>query len=320
MSRPARETSGPAPLDVALGRRVADARARRSLSQTALGQAIGVSFQQVQHYESGANRLGFSRLCDIATALDYRLVDLIADLDAPDLDFGETRAHLSLTGAGDLLAAYAALPLGLRQPVLELLVEIAKDRPASPDRGQSQGRGGPSEPAGVELVTATLDDLPVLQALERYAAYDRSAAAGDSQGWAFDDDGGYRTQDLRPYFADPRARPYTIRVLGALAGFVIVAGGRAPVKFTLAELFVHHRFKASGVASQVAGACFQRYKGLWEVAAPPGDDDLWRDVIARFTSGAFSEARRRLQRRQQIVFRFHTDTPKVAPPQAPSQR
>ena len=57
-------------IDALVGARVRMLRERRKMSQTALGEAIGVSFQQVQKYEKGVNRVGAARLQAIATALD----------------------------------------------------------------------------------------------------------------------------------------------------------------------------------------------------------------------------------------------------------
>lgn len=51
------------------------------MSQTALANAVGVTFQQIQKYERGFNRVSFSRLVDIAHALDCRVLDLIGDVD-----------------------------------------------------------------------------------------------------------------------------------------------------------------------------------------------------------------------------------------------
>jgi transcriptional regulator with XRE-family HTH domain len=55
--------------DREIGSRIAALRAAQGLSQTALGHAIGVSFQQVQKYEKGRNRVGASRLQRIADQL-----------------------------------------------------------------------------------------------------------------------------------------------------------------------------------------------------------------------------------------------------------
>ena len=60
----------PRETDVHIGRRLREARLARGLSQGALGKKLGVTFQQVQKYESGANRIGGSRLWDISRILD----------------------------------------------------------------------------------------------------------------------------------------------------------------------------------------------------------------------------------------------------------
>lgn len=60
----------PHPVDVHVGKRVREARAIKGMSQTALGNALGISFQQVQKYEKGNNRIGASRLWDISKVLD----------------------------------------------------------------------------------------------------------------------------------------------------------------------------------------------------------------------------------------------------------
>ena len=59
----------PRDTDIHIGRRLREARLARGLSQGALGEKLGVTFQQVQKYESGANRIGGSRLWDISGIL-----------------------------------------------------------------------------------------------------------------------------------------------------------------------------------------------------------------------------------------------------------
>ncbi|WP_244446059.1 helix-turn-helix domain-containing protein, partial [Escherichia coli] len=56
------EQKKPTEADHTVGNRIAVRRAARGISQTALGQALGVSFQQVQKYEKGRNRVGAGRL------------------------------------------------------------------------------------------------------------------------------------------------------------------------------------------------------------------------------------------------------------------
>ena len=61
--------TGISPIDAHVGRRVRMRRAFFGMSQTKLGDALGLSFQQVQKYERGTNRMGASRLYDIARVL-----------------------------------------------------------------------------------------------------------------------------------------------------------------------------------------------------------------------------------------------------------
>jgi transcriptional regulator with XRE-family HTH domain len=131
--KPGEPTHTPNRLDVALGLRIRQRRKALSVSQTALADAIGLTFQQIQKYERGFNRVSFSRLVDIAHALDCRVIDLIGDLDdasIPSPLFRQDTAHLREAGAPDLLAAYAAAPPLLRKAVLKLVQEIAKDHRA----------------------------------------------------------------------------------------------------------------------------------------------------------------------------------------------
>ncbi len=60
----------PNPVDVHVGGRVRLRRTLLGLSQEKLGEAIGLTFQQVQKYERGANRIGASRLYDLSRVLD----------------------------------------------------------------------------------------------------------------------------------------------------------------------------------------------------------------------------------------------------------
>ena len=65
-----RGTGRPNPVDVHVGARVRLRRTLLGMSQEKLGEAIGLTFQQVQKYERGANRIGSSRLFDLSRVLD----------------------------------------------------------------------------------------------------------------------------------------------------------------------------------------------------------------------------------------------------------
>jgi len=121
----------PNKLDVALGLRIRQRRKSLGVSQTALAEGVGLTFQQIQKYERGFNRVSFSRLVDIAHALDCRVVDLIGDLDDSNIAsplFRQDTAHLRESGAPELLAAYSAAPPSLRRVILKLVSEIARDQ------------------------------------------------------------------------------------------------------------------------------------------------------------------------------------------------
>ena len=70
------------PVDVAVGNRVRELRTRAGLSQTDLGEKLGVSFQQVQKYEKGVNRMGASRLIQICDALKVSIADVFDGVES----------------------------------------------------------------------------------------------------------------------------------------------------------------------------------------------------------------------------------------------
>ncbi len=76
-----RQTDGPHPTDVHVGSRVRLRRNMLGLSQEKLGEAIGLTFQQVQKYERGANRVGASRLHELSRVLDVPVQFFYDDQD-----------------------------------------------------------------------------------------------------------------------------------------------------------------------------------------------------------------------------------------------
>jgi len=63
----------PNPIDIHVGSRVRMRRMMVGMSQEKLGEALGLTFQQIQKYEKGANRIGASRLHQIASALGVQI-------------------------------------------------------------------------------------------------------------------------------------------------------------------------------------------------------------------------------------------------------
>lgn len=76
----------PHPTDVHVGKKVREARVAKGLSQGQLGGVLGVSFQQVQKYEKGTNRIGSSRLWGMSQALDVPIAYFFEGLNGPVKD------------------------------------------------------------------------------------------------------------------------------------------------------------------------------------------------------------------------------------------
>jgi transcriptional regulator with XRE-family HTH domain len=113
--------------DRLVGERIKVLRKSKGISQTALGSAIGVTFQQIQKYENGMNRVGASRLSDIARVLEVP-VSSFYDCDE---DGGEDRAEvfgfLRTHGAIDLLHAFSEVEDDqLRREVLAIVRTVVR--------------------------------------------------------------------------------------------------------------------------------------------------------------------------------------------------
>jgi transcriptional regulator with XRE-family HTH domain len=73
-------SKGISPIDIHVGARVRLRRTLLGMTQTRLGDAIGLTFQQVQKYESGANRISASRLFDLSRVLDVPIEYFFDDM------------------------------------------------------------------------------------------------------------------------------------------------------------------------------------------------------------------------------------------------
>lgn len=81
----------PNPVDVHVGARVRLRRTLLGMSQEKLGEAIGLTFQQVQKYERGANRIGASRLFDLSRVLDVPVSFFFDDMPTAVSDKAPSR-------------------------------------------------------------------------------------------------------------------------------------------------------------------------------------------------------------------------------------
>lgn len=129
---PATPTAERAPLDFSarlptetdreIGARIALRRKVLGVSQNALAQTLGVSYAQLQKYESGSNRVAASRLLKIAAELDTTIGALVGEAGASPVD-GETGAILAEAGVADLLRDFAGLKVEHR----DLVCRLARD-------------------------------------------------------------------------------------------------------------------------------------------------------------------------------------------------
>jgi transcriptional regulator with XRE-family HTH domain len=126
----------PNPTDVYVGSRVRMRRKMLGLSQEKLGDKLGITFQQIQKYEKGTNRVGASRLQAMATAMEVPVSYFFPDT-------GQTQGGLQEEGAAfmmDFMSTSEGLELSraftrirspkVRRKVVELVRAMADDNPA----------------------------------------------------------------------------------------------------------------------------------------------------------------------------------------------
>jgi transcriptional regulator with XRE-family HTH domain len=128
-------TGTPHPVDVHVGQRLRLRRKLAGLSQTELGEKIGVTFQQLQKYESGANRISASRLFDLSRVLDEPVSYFFDEMTENVSDAGKTEA--ALTDEPNLMAKRETLELAraytriadpkLRQLLRSLITAVGRD-------------------------------------------------------------------------------------------------------------------------------------------------------------------------------------------------
>ncbi len=120
----------PNPTDVHVGARVRLRRTLLGMSQEKLGDAIGLTFQQVQKYERGANRVGASRLFDLSRVLDvpvsFFFEDMVTAVERYDADPMLKRETL------ELVRAYYKIPdPHIRRRLFDLAKALAKSSESS---------------------------------------------------------------------------------------------------------------------------------------------------------------------------------------------
>ncbi len=128
--RRATSIEGPDPIDIHVGRRVRLRRTLMGMSQEKLGEAIGLTFQQVQKYERGANRISASVLYRISNALNVPVSFFFDDMASPAeaAPFSHTEDDYSTRRESlELIRYYYDAPEPVRRAVYVLLKAMTRD-------------------------------------------------------------------------------------------------------------------------------------------------------------------------------------------------
>lgn len=111
------------PVDVHVGKRIRHRRWLVGMTQQQLAEQVGIKFQQIQKYETGANRVSASRLWDIADALEVPVSFFFEGLEGAEVDDRADAPRgdvLTDKEALDLVRAYYAIPEHQRKSLFDL--------------------------------------------------------------------------------------------------------------------------------------------------------------------------------------------------------
>ncbi|WP_299406465.1 helix-turn-helix transcriptional regulator [uncultured Roseobacter sp.] len=111
-------------VDVHVGKRIRQRRWLVGMTQQKLAECVGIKFQQIQKYETGANRVSASRLWDIADALEVDVAFFFEGLKSEtDVEAASESIPADMMGdkeAMDLVRSYYAIPENQRRRLFEL--------------------------------------------------------------------------------------------------------------------------------------------------------------------------------------------------------
>lgn len=113
------------PVDLFVGERLRATRMQKGVSQTALAKAMNLSFQQVQKYERGVNRISASMLARAARTLGVPVSDFFPPDDS-DLTSNDRVDLYAIRGGAALAEYFAAMDPALRAVLLSVAKEFAR--------------------------------------------------------------------------------------------------------------------------------------------------------------------------------------------------
>lgn len=136
------EKKKPNPIDIHVGSRVKLRRTMQGMSQEKLGDALGITFQQIQKYEKGTNRIGASRMQQIAAALKVPVAFFFDDAPKGSTPAGETTEVGSTSYVVDFLSSTEGIQLNrafvrisnpaIRRKIVDMVKTLA-DEVGSPE-------------------------------------------------------------------------------------------------------------------------------------------------------------------------------------------
>jgi transcriptional regulator with XRE-family HTH domain len=118
---------GPDPQDIEVGKRVRALRLERGMSQTNLANELGLTFQQVQKYEKGTNRIGAGRLHRIAEILGVPVSTLFGSADGPHEPSSKLFEFIDTAAAMRIMRAFSRVSDPKVQQALTRLAEAIAD-------------------------------------------------------------------------------------------------------------------------------------------------------------------------------------------------
>jgi len=114
-------TPAPHPIDVKVGELIRLRRQELAMSQTDLAKVLGLTFQQIQKYEKGTNRVSASRLSEISEVLKAPIIFFFSETGKPKTRSAEHQEPSDLTEGLRLIKAFGQIEKSKRKSLLTLV-------------------------------------------------------------------------------------------------------------------------------------------------------------------------------------------------------
>ena len=129
-------------VDKTIGERIRARRLELRLSQAYLGRELGISFQQLQKYEKGTNRVSSARLSEMAQVLKIETGYFLGELNHRETVPSQYQAFLATRDGADIFGVMIELPVDLRRYIIDSArrpLQLTRTRSSSANRAQDRG-------------------------------------------------------------------------------------------------------------------------------------------------------------------------------------